>query len=402
MDNFLPRRPNQDEHIMPSRGAAQHTEQNFRPPTNEESGIVMGSHLHGPKRKKNFKEWLKSLTKKQWIIIGVIAAVILIGAGAGLYVLLKDNKQPAAQQEQTPQEAEIAEPTTVPSNLTGLQVEKAVNDRPTTAIMIENSQAARPQSGLLHAGVVFEAIAEGGITRFMAIYQDSAPDYIGPVRSVRPYYLQWALGFDAAVAHAGGSAEALNYIKVWNVKDLNHNSSYFWRVNNRTSPHNLYTSLPKLWEYEAQKGFGKANFTPLQRKPETPSATPNARTISFNISSVNFNTSYTYDPSTNSYKRFIAGQPSTDEKTGTQLAPKSLVALVMSQGKNDIYTTYGTIGSGQALIFQDGTVTEGTWRKNSNSENFTFTDATGQPIKLIPGQTWFTALGGRDRINYTP
>jgi len=116
--------------------------------------------------------------------------------------------------------AVVAKPTTEASKLTGVQVDPAVNQRPTTAVMIENSTAARPQSGLDQAGVVFEAIAEGGITRFEAIYQDSQPAYLGPVRSVRPYYIQWALGFDAAIAHVGGSPEALSDIKTWNAKDL--------------------------------------------------------------------------------------------------------------------------------------------------------------------------------------
>lgn len=402
MDNFLPRRgPKNDEHIKPSTTAAAHTEQNYRPPEVDDLGEVQGSHLQAPKHRRSFKEWLKSITKKQWIIIGIVAGVLLIGGAVGAYFLLKDDKKPVVQKQEEP--APEPEPTTVPSNLTGLQVEKSVNDRPVTAVMIENSMDARPQSGLLGAGVVFEAVAEGGITRFVALFQDSEPDYIGPVRSVRPYYIQWALGFDAAIAHAGGSAEALNMIKSLGVKDLNHNSSYFWRVNNRTAPHNLYTSMAKLREYEASKGYGKANYTPLPRKAqETPAATPTASKIDFNISSSNFNVHYDYDPATNTYKRSEGGKPHTDERSGTQLAPKVVVALILPQGKNGIYSTYGVIGSGQVVIFQDGTMQEGTWKKDSNNANFTFTDASGAPIQLIPGQTWFTALGGRDRVTFTP
>ena len=74
----------------------------------------------------------------------------------------------------------------------------------------------------------------------------------------------------------------------------------------------------------------------------------------------------------------------------------------MPQGRNGIYYTYNTIGSGQVVVFQDGIATEGTWRKDSNNSNFVFTDANGQPLRLNPGQTWFTALGGRDRVSFTP
>ncbi|MCP5939883.1 DUF3048 domain-containing protein, partial [Klebsiella pneumoniae] len=87
----------------------------------------------------------------------------------------------------------VPKPTTVANTLTGLQVAPDVNQRPVTGVMIENSTDARPQSGLDQAGVVFEAIAEGGITRFLALFQDTQPDYVGPVRSSRPYYVQWAL-----------------------------------------------------------------------------------------------------------------------------------------------------------------------------------------------------------------
>ena len=89
------------------------------------------------------------------------------------------------------------------------------------------------QSGLAQAGVIFEAVAEGGITRYMALYQDTSPGYIGPIRnSARPYFIQWALGFDAAYAHVGGSPEAISDIQTWNVKDIDqfYNGSYYQRV----------------------------------------------------------------------------------------------------------------------------------------------------------------------------
>jgi len=364
-----------------------------------------GSANQPNKPKRSLKAWLLGLSGKQKALLTAGCAVAFSGLIIGSYFLFFAEKPPVeppkqANQTKTP-EAPPA-PTTIASNLSGLQVEPSVNERPVTAIMIENSLDARPQSGLNQASVIFEAVAEGGITRFVTLFQDTEPEYIGPVRSVRPYYIQWALGFDAAIAHAGGSAEALNNIKQWGVKDLNHSSSHFWRVNNRTAPHNLYTSIAKLREYESQKGFGKAKFTPLARKTESPAATVTARVLDFNISSTNFNTHYEYDAATNSYKRSVGGKVHTDEKSGSQLSPKVVVALVMPQGKNHIYTTYQTIGSGTAVIFQDGTATEVTWRKNSNSDQFVFTNQSGQPVGLNPGQTWFTVLGGTDRIAYAP
>ena len=355
-----------------------------------------------PPKKRSFGEWLKGLSGKQKLLMTLAAIVLVSGSVIGAYFLFFSESSPIPVIIKKEEKKE-PEPTTVASNLTGLQVEPVVNERPVTAVMIENSLDARPQSGLNQAGVVFEAIAEGGITRFVALFQDTAPDYVGPVRSARPYYIQWLLGFDGAYAHAGGSPEALSLINQWHVKDLNHHSSYFWRVNNRTAPHNLYTSIPKLWEYEAQKGFGKANFTPLARRAkEQPSAAPTARIVDLNISSANFNVHYDYDATTNSYKRSEGGAPHLDEKSTAQISPKVVVALIMPQGKNGVYYTYQTIGAGQVFIFQDGNVTTGTWKKDSNSANFVFTDAAGAELKLNPGQTWFTALGEASRVTYGP
>lgn len=393
--------------------AGDHSKDRFRTPAEvaaaddtQSSGAGAGTSAppNKPPRKRSFKQWFGSLSGKQKAWLTTAAAIVVAGLVVGAYFLFFSGSEivpKVVQQLQQPEEP--PKPTTVASNLTGLQVKPEVNDRPVTAIMIENSMDARPQSGLHEAGVVFEAVAEGGITRFLTLFQDNEPDYVGPVRSVRPYYLSWLLGFDAAVAHAGGSARALKLIQQWRVKDLNHHASYFWRVNNRYAPHNLYTSVKKLRKYESQKGFGKALYTPLPRKEkEAPATTVTAKTIKFNISSANFNTSYSYNPETNSYDRSIAGTPHRDEKSGTRLSPKVVIALIMPQGKEGIYTTYSTFGTGTVYIFQNGTVEVGKWRKNSNNENFVFSNAAGDKIRLNPGQTWFTALGASNRVSYTP
>ena len=356
-----------------------------------------------PPKKRSFKEWLKGLSTSKKIMLTAAAALVVSGGIIGAYYLFFAESAPIPTVVKKEEPKEEPKPTTVASNLTGVQVDPSVNERPVIAVMIENSTDSRPQSGLNQAGVVFEAIAEGGITRFVALFQDTDPDYIGPVRSARPYYIQWMSGFDAGYVHAGGSADALSLIKQIGVKDLPHHNSYMWRVNNRTAPHNLYTSIAKLREYAAQKGFGKSNFTPLPRKDkETPSTAPTAKSIDLNISSSNYNVHYDYDASTNTYKRKVGGEVHTDEKSGAQIAPKVVVALIMPQGKNGIYYTYQTIGTGQVMVFQDGILKTGTWKKDGNSSNFSFTDSNGVEIKLNPGQTWFTALGEASRVTYAP
>lgn len=358
--------------------------------------------INGPpkKTKKSLKQRLRDLTAKQWIIIGIVAGIVLGGGGLLAWKLLHKSEELAPpvvhQQEEKPKSATVA------SNLTGLQVKPEVNKRPVTAVMIENSLAARPQSGILEAGVMFEAIAEGGITRFTAYYQDREPDYVGPVRSVRKPFLQWLLGFDAAVAHVGGSGEALQLIKDWNVKDLDQfsNSGAFWRIGSRAAPHNMYTSIANLRKVEKDRGYGAAKYTSLERKGTNPAPTPSVTKIDLDISGSNYGVHYDYDKKTNSYKRSVGGAAHLDERSGKQLSPKVVVVPVMSQGYNGIYTTYETIGSGTVFIFQDGRMQKGTWHKASNSGQFTFTWQNGKPLKLNPGQTWFTIVGSADRVSY--
>jgi hypothetical protein len=212
------------------------------------------------------------------------------------------------------------------------------------------------------------------------------------------------MGFDAAVAHVGGSAQALAMIKSLGVKDLDQfaNSSAYWRVSSRYAPHNMYTSIARLREVESKKGYGKSNYTGFKRKDDTANAQPSARTIDFNISGAIYNAHYDYDIATNSYKRSEGGKPHIDEKSTQQLSPKVVVGLVMAQGKNGVYTTYGTIGSGQAFIFQDGVVITGTWEKSSDASQFIFKDSAGAEIALNRGQTWVTVVGSTDRITYQP
>ncbi len=377
------------------------TEQEFGP--EPLPGFTEPPKPRKPKRRSPWA-WFKDLRVWQRILVLVLILALIGGAFFGYTKLTAAEPEPP-QQARVVQEAP-PEPTTAPNTLTGREVELAVNERPVTGVMIENSTAARPQSGLYDAGVVFEAIAEGGITRFLALYQDTEPASIGPVRSVRPYYIQWALGFDAAIAHVGGSGEALQNIRDWGVKDLDQgaNSRFFERVTSRYAPHNVYTSLAKLQELEAQKGFGAAKFTGFARKAEQAVAEPNARTIDMNISSSLYRTSYTYDPATNSYMRNLAGAPHMDAGVDKQINPKVVIGMVTSFGihPDRVHSAYGTIGSGQAYIFQDGTVTVGTWTKNDRTSQITFTDAAGKTIALNSGQTWITAIGDANRITYGP
>ncbi|MDB5164647.1 MAG: hypothetical protein JWL89_273 [Candidatus Saccharibacteria bacterium] len=350
------------------------------------------------------KDYWPPKGRKEWAILTL--AILLI-AGLGFLAVKHFTQSKLVTEKKISHAKYVPKITTVPSTLTGLQVDKAVNDRVVTAVMIENSMDARPQSGLGQAGVVFEAIAEGGITRFLAIFQDTAPDNIGPVRSARPYYVQWAQGFDAGYAHVGGSPEALSNIKAWGVRDLDQfaNGGSYHRISTREAPHNVYTSIATLNELEKAKGYNSSKYTGFARKlKDTPAKVPTAKAIDIAISSALYNVHYDYQAATNTYNRSEGGAGHIDANTNTAISPKNVVVLAMQYGleADDHHSQYATIGSGAAKIYQDGTVVDGTWTKADGASQFTFTDAAGKPIKLNPGQTWITAVGSIDKVSSAP
>ena len=373
------------------------------PKVAEEAMKPTVSH-HGNPKKHRF--W--PLSKKQWIIVGSVVAVLAIIIGSLVYTASRHKPVVATITRQQVHTAPTVKSNTVASTLSGLPVNPSANARPITAVMVENTPEARPQSGLSQAGVVFEALTEGGISRFMALYQDQTPTNVGPVRSVRPYYIDWALGFDAPIAHDGGSPQALSDLTAWGAKNLDqmYNPGPYTRISSRPAPHNLYASIPGLISLEASNGWTSSNFSGWPRKTDAPSKNPNAANIVFNLSYSTYNVQYTYDASTNSYNRNEDGAPQVDANNNQQLSPKVVIGMVVPyslgplDSSNANYSVYQTIGSGQAYVFQDGSVTIGTWSKASANAPLKFLDSSGQPLKLNAGQTWITALKSNQELTY--
>ncbi|MEO6110069.1 MAG: DUF3048 domain-containing protein [Candidatus Saccharimonadales bacterium] len=334
--------------------------------------------------------------RKLAILLSIVT-VLIIGGGvtAALFVF---NQKPKAD---TP--AKVTKPVVTPdapkfySPLTGnLVTDQAATTQPVTAIMIENSPDARPQSGLKDSGVVFEAIAEGGITRFLVLYQEQKPQLIGPVRSVRMYYVDWLAAFNASVAHVGGSAAALAEVRNGSYRDIDQffNGSYYWRATDRYAPHNVYTSFEKLDALNATKGYTSSTFTGFTRKDSKAAKVTTASKIDVTISSFLYNSSYTYNTTTNTYDRSEGGAAHADREGG-QISPRVVIVmkvperLVFEDGYRE---QIDAIGSGVADIFQDGEVTEVTWSKTSKTDQLMFTGADGKDVPLARGQTWITSV----------
>lgn len=347
-----------------------------------------------PKRWDRIKAWVKA-HRVLAIFIGVGTLVFLAAAGAIVYTLVT-SKPLLSQYNAKITMTERPKPVFY-SPLTGEKVaDEAATKQAVTAIMIENSPDARPQSGIKQAGVVYEAVAEGGITRFLTLHQQDKPKIIGPVRSLRMYYVDWLAPYNASVAHIGGSAAALAEVRKGGYRDIDQffNAGSYWRATDRYAPHNVYTSFEKLDALNAQKGYTSSSFTGFPRTDSKPAETPDATSVTINISGPLYNTSYSYDSANNRYNRNLAGKPHTDREDGA-ITPSVVIALkvnmhrVLEDGYREEIEANST---GQAFIFQNGTVAEVTWKKPSRQSQLAFYDTQGKEVPLARGQTWISAV----------
>jgi Protein of unknown function (DUF3048) N-terminal domain/Protein of unknown function (DUF3048) C-terminal domain len=286
------------------------------------------------------------------------------------------------------------------SALTGLPVaSKDDVTKPVTGMMIDNLGPARPQSGIKDGEVIIEAIAEAGITRFLVLYQQNTPELIGPVRSLRVYDIDWAKAFDCSIGHVGGAPSALTEVRNGKYRDIDmlRNGAYYWRSTDRSAPHNVYTSSEKIAALNKAKNYAVSHPAPFSRTDGTPSENPDASSVSIHISSASYDSTYTYDEGANTYARYQGGKPFMDREAG-QVTPSVVIALMVNEWRvrekstTPIRERIGTIGSGKAVIFQNGTATQVTWNKPSQDAQLTFSDAAGNDVPLVRGQTWIVAV----------
>lgn len=353
---------------------------------------------------------MKAWLGQHWKWLTLVIVLIVGGGAAYAWSVLRPQPQPVetAVTKQTPKPTPTP-PTKKASPLTGVMVDPAAADKPIIGVVIENHPDARPQSGLADAGVVYEANAEGGITRFEAFFLENKPRIAGPVRSLRTYFVDWGLEFNAPVAHAGGNADALDLVKPLSMKDLNalsFASSGFYRTTDRYAPHNLYTTDTKLDTLLAQYHFNTpASFAPSPRKADTPNPASAHPRIHIDYSYAGYQVDYQYDPATNDYARSLAGKPHVDRNTGQQLHVKNIVVEYMP-------TSYGTtrigestvimqtVGQGRGIVFRDGDAIPCTWVKDSHTARTKLIDGNGAEIPLDAGNTWYSIVPVGKTVGY--
>ena len=316
-----------------------------------------------------------------------------------------DSPTPTPSPTAVPTPTPAPTPVLVPAPLTGRLVTPAVAARHPIAVMVDDLSPARPQSGFSSASVVWQAPAEGGIPRYMMIFQDQVPTSIGPVRSSRYYYIAWAAEWRAVYAHAGGSPQAMATLKakgagqyVYNADEFTHGGS-FHRTTDRFPPHNLYTDGKRLHRLGVALG---AKDTPMKAVWQFAADAPLAQRpvggtiqVSYPQNSIR----YDYDRTTNTYLRTVSVEGKQfDRATHIRVAPSNVIVMIMHFGplndghpnKHRLEAT--VVGSGKAWIATNGHTVVGTWSKKSMTAPTLFFDSSGNPVTLTVGQTFVQVM----------
>ena len=300
----------------------------------------------------------------------------------------------------------------MPDPLTGRLVTPAAAARHPIAVMIDDLSPARPQSGFSAASIVWQAPAEGGIPRYMMVFQENIPGDVGPVRSSRYYYIAWAAELRAVYGHAGGSPQALATLRqkgngqlVFNIDEFRYGGS-FRRIKTRFAPHNLYTTGKQLRRLVARVGAKDAVIkwpwtfapdAPLEQRP-----VGGRITVNYLANAIR----YDYDRTTNTYLRSNTSEKKQiDASTKQRVAPKNVIVMLMhfgplNDGSKKHRLEAQVIGSGPAWIATNGRTITGTWKKTGLTSPTRFFDKSGKPVTLTAGQTFVQVMPYGSKMSF--
>jgi hypothetical protein len=358
-----------------------------------------------------------SPTRRGRAVLGVLIALFVIGGGVGAVLALggKAGNSPAGPGSSSSASGSSPTPTASPPPevcpLTGVKPSTSVPIRPALAIKVENLPAARPQTGLSWADIVYEEPVEGGITRFIAIYQCQDASRVEPVRSARLTDVDILVQFDTPLfGFAGGVQKVVKAVRAAGIIDVDYLTTQaanaYHRDPNRPAPHNLYTSTKDL--YTAADGLFEPGipapvFT-YRPKPPKGGVKGTEVHVPFSSSSDVF---WKWSGSKKVWLRFHGDVPHVSSD-GTQFSAKNVVVQMVKTEPTDVTDANGvtspraiTVGTGKAYVFRNGKMYVGTWERKSVDDLTMFLDASGKEIKLAPGQTWVELLPNDKTVSFS-
>jgi len=279
-------------------------------------------------------------------------------------------------------------------------------------VMIDNHVGARPQSGLSMADVVYEALAEGPITRYLLIIPQDEEGVLGPVRSARPYFIDFALDYGSLYAHAGGSEDAfsaLSRLKVASLDGLSSGEAAFYRISERRAPHNLYTTTAGLEKEALRKGYSLTQEEPVSDltvydrfKPLEGDLKVQAFEVIYKPASasdpVGYGVSYHYDESRRVYERRVNLSEQRDAATGELITAGNILIIEMTHQVLDDAgrRALGHIGGGEGYYLTGGEKVPIEWTKESRQTPMTFS-LDSQPVVFNPGRIFVQVVSSLEQ-----
>lgn len=290
--------------------------------------------------------------------------------------------------------------------------EEVLLQRP-IAIMFDNHPYARPQSSLAYADIVYEILVEGNFTRYMGIFQSTLPKHIGAIRSARPYFLRFALEYDAYYTHVGGSEQAKSDIKNFKMADIDAMASgrdTFWREKHRKAPHNMYASVESLLEWAKYMGYReKYNIDELKfaydSNTNDNSIIASTLNIEYKPSSNRDKTGYyakfVYNKEKDLYYRYVNSKPHIDEVTKEQLATRSIIIQRASTRTidNEGRLAIDLVGEGSGYYAHSGKLYEISWKKDSERSRTKYYKNDGEELILNAGKIWIQVVPKSVKLN---
>lgn len=329
------------------------------------------------------------------ILIIVLIILILVAGGIMAYKITKD-KQNGTQEVSETQEEEILT-ANVQEEEKEIEIFKG-NDRP-IAVMIDNHNQAWPQAGLNQAYLVYEIIVEGGETRLMALFKGATVDKIGPVRSSRHYFLDYVMENDAIYAHYGWSPQAQKDISTYNINNINgitESGTTFWRVKDKSSPHNAVTSTEALLKAAQSKGYKTTSSkeSVLNYVADDVNLEDGIDATSVTVPHSTLQTvKYEYDEQNQIYKRYARNKAQTDWDTGNSITTKNIIITfcdnyTLNDSENKGRQGLKNIGTFNGYYITNGKAIKIKCIKEARNLQTKYEDLEGNEIDVNDGNTW--------------
>ena len=275
-------------------------------------------------------------------------------------------------------------------------------------VSIDNHPAARNQAGLSQAEIIYECEVEHPYTRYLCVFLAREPERVGPIRSARPYLINYALENDGIFVHVGGSEDAFSEISRQNVADIDGlYSGAMWRYydTGKVAPHNMYTTLKSIRDESDRKGYRtEAIFEGYKFSEKNINLSEKYTAINavkINIIYNKYNsTDYTYDKEKKLYLRFKDGEMHIDELNNEQLTSKNIIILETTKKilDNSGRLFLGTVGNGNGMYLTNGESIEITWEKKSEKERTKFY-INSDELTFNPGNTWIQVVNSLNSVN---